>query len=665
MMRSLDTETTGVDLWHGAKPFFVTFCDEKDHITYFEWEVDPHTREPRVKRKDLTAIQELIDDSETLVLQNPKFDYQALQTVFEGRLRWEWSKVRDTLLAGHLINSLEPHNLTDMVSKYLGLDIQPYEKDLQAASEEARRYARSHYPEWRIAKAGLAEMPSAGGKVWKFDTWLPKTLAKSEGMLTTHPYHTALRKYGNIDSTCTLALYKRQRALLREKGLWKIYKHRLKVLPIVVHMEQCGVHLSKHRLQKLYEEYTRESERAGKTCVRIAKKYGADLTLPKSGVNNSLRATIFDHLKLSPLNLSRRTGEPSLNQTVLEEYGELLKEDDPRLKFIQALQAKRKRDTAMVYMEAYKRFWLKESGSYLLHPSLNPTGTHTLRWSSSRPNEQNISKKEGFNLRYCFGPAQGREWWSLDAQNIELRIPAYEANETDLVYVFDHPEEAPYFGSYHLVVADLLHPKLFKEYGAAFKKKFSSTWYQWLKNGNFAVIYGCQQRKADITYHVVGAYEKIRRRFPKIAALADYQIRYARERGYVETIPDRSLGQQRGYPLYCVRGGRTGYTNDVSPTLPLNYHVQGTAMQWMQNGMIRCYDILNRWNREDSAVQYFMIMQVHDELVFDFPKSTMAESLKRIQRIKRAMEKGGEDIGVPTTVGVEYHPHNWSEGETC
>ena len=51
-----------------------------------------------------------------------------------------------------------------------------------------------------------------------------------------------------------------------------------------------------------------------------------------------------------------------------------------------------------------------------LHTSLNMCGTDTLRWSSNNPNSQNISKKEGFNLRYAFGPAPGREWWSLDGQ---------------------------------------------------------------------------------------------------------------------------------------------------------------------------------------------------------------------------------------------------------
>ena len=150
-----------------------------------------------------------------------------------------------------------------------------------------------------------------------------------------------------------------------------------------------------------------------------------------------------------------------------------------------------------------------------MHPSLNCCGTDTLRWSSSQPNEQNISKLEGFNLRYAFGPAPGREWWSLDAQNIELRITAYEADEEELVEVFLHPERPPYFGSYHLVVFDVLHPDLFAKHGESCKNIFASTWYQWTKNGNFALIYGAQKETADRTYRVSGAYEKIRRRFRK------------------------------------------------------------------------------------------------------------------------------------------------------
>ena len=109
-MISLDTETTGLDLRHGAKPFLVTTCNEDMVNCYWEWDVDPLTRQPIVPVEDLHEINDVIASAETLVLQNPKFDYAALRTVMDGKdgrpkLWWDWSKVRDTLLAGHLLAS--------------------------------------------------------------------------------------------------------------------------------------------------------------------------------------------------------------------------------------------------------------------------------------------------------------------------------------------------------------------------------------------------------------------------------------------------------------------------------------------------------------------------------------------------------------------------------
>jgi DNA polymerase I-like protein with 3'-5' exonuclease and polymerase domains len=307
---------------------------------------------------------------------------------------------------------------------------------------------------------------------------------------------------------------------------------------------------------------------------------------------------------------------------------------------------------------------------YVLFPSLNPTGTDTLRWSSSNPNETNISKKEDFNLRYTFGPAPGREWWSLDGKNLELRIPAYEAQEDELIKVFEHPDDPPYYGSYHLVIFDTLHPKEFAEHGKKCKELYESTLYQWVKNGNFAIQYGAQEGTADRTYHVSGAYRRIKSRFRNISALNDYYVAYANKNGYVLTLPDKSVDPKQGYPILCSRGsyGR------VSPTVPFCYHVSGTACWWIGKAIARCHAQLGRWQSE--GFDGFTTMYIHDELVFDMPaKSPLLpggrvcpdpkrSNLWRIRILQKLMEEGGVDIGVPTPVSVEYHSDNWSQGVT-
>lgn len=700
-MISLDTETTGLDLKHGAKPFLVTICNEKDGgNVWWEWNVDPLTRQPRVPTEDLKEIQDVIDDADSIVLQNATFDVEALQTVFKGKLRWDWSKVYCTLIAGHLLASNQPHDLTSMALIYLGVNVKPYDDALKEAVQQARSIAKQEYPEWRIAAKGLPEMPSAEEKVWKFDSWLPRAVAKHKNCPTTFTssigsariWWDVCNVYANSDSEVTLALFKKQRELLKKRKLWKIYLERLKVLPVAYAMKQRGITLNRERLETLRVDYAEESSKASRVCISIAKSLGSKLQLPKAGNNKSLTEFVFGPLGLVSHKSSKKTGKPSMDKYVLEEWLLSLAPSGKPRAFIRNLKSYRKRKTALGYLESYQKFWLpyywappirpgvNPKDWRVLYPSLNPTGSDTLRWSTERPNSQQVSKQEETNLRYCFGPAPGREWWSLDAKNIELRIPAYEAGETEMISLFEKPNEPPYFGSYHLLVFDVLHPEKFAKHGADCKKVYESTWYQWTKNGNFAVQYGAVEASgtADRAYHVPGAQKRVQQRFTKIKKLNERMIAFAQKHGYVETMPDKTVDPKRGYPLLC---SRTSY-NRVLPTVPLNYRVQGTAMWWMQKGMVRCHNMLEQWNRAErsrkklaenivgsmASLGYYMVMQVHDELVFDFPKGQdsgkkmRAENLSYIRKIQKLMEQGGDDIGVPTPVSVTYHSETWSEG---
>lgn len=708
-MIGLDTETTGVDLHHGAMPYFVTFANESGENIFYEWDVDPLTRKPIVPEEDLDEIGEMLNpynrdtdyDSTgdgLIVLQNPKFDVQALSTVREEFGEdWVWENTLDTLLASHLLASNQPHDLTSLAIIYLGINLQPLDDALKVACMEARRIAKAKYPDWAIAAKGRLDMPSAKESVWKFDGWLPRAIAKHEGYSKDHPWWTVLSEYGNGDSAIVIPLYQAMIDEIEKRGLEKIYAERLKLLKIVYRMEKVGVTVSGSRLRELQKEYQEESENAGNLCRNIAASYGYELELPKSGNNKSLLSFIFgeEGLGLPALKTSKKTGAPSLDKGAIESYQATLPDRSKAKMFITALRDKRKRDTALSYMESYERYWLplgvynekREQLWYLLHPSLNSTGTDTLRWSSSNPNEQNISKQEGFNLRYAFGPAPGREWWSLDAANIELRIPAYESGETELIDLFERSDEPPYYGSTHLLNFSTVYPDIwekelkavgYEKVGPHCKKKYKSSYYQWCKNGGFAVQYGAVEREggtADLAFHRDGSHAKLKARFSKLEKHNQWCIAQAEKYGYVETIPDREVDPEHGYPLLCTRSRWGG----ILPTVPLNYRTQGTAMWWMMKAMIRCNALLEDYNQgrvEEARVH--MVMQVHDELVFDCPKTEvdprtvknwktdkfnyLRTNLPLIHKIQKTMARGGDDIGVKTPVSVEYHPDNWSEG---
>ncbi len=761
-MPALDTETTGIDHFHGTMPYLVTTCNE-DGNTFWEWDVDPLTRKPIIPKGDVQSIARYMHehDHEPFILQNGKFDVHGLRTLGLWKhypLEKFWNNYHDTLIAGHVLASSKPHNLTAMAAQYLGIDILKYEDVLEDCCKAARRMVRLKmhaltFKGWRVAKHGQPDMPSVsksggGGKknvqadtAWKNDTWLLRAIAKRMdypvpspgcehdwdknykcGNCKGHRWWIVASEYANPDSAITLMLWRVMEQQLKARDLWDIYLVRLQSMRLAYTLETNGVTGSIEAVDTLTQQYQEERDAFAKNCVDLARDDGYTLEMPKSGLNESIREYCFDKLKLPVIARSEKTGNPTLSKDVRAALIEQLPPRSKELSFITNISDKLKRETMLAFMAGYRRFWIPlqvfndrgEQLWYCLHPSLNPTGSDTLRWSSSNPNSQNISKQDaacrrckgdeqdrkgcrrckgtGYeyrSMRLAFGPAPGREWWSCDAKNIELRLPFYEAKEPALIELFERPDDPPYYGSNHLANFHAVYPDIWAEVerevgyekvGPTCKKRFGNSWYQYCKNGGFAKQYGGQRRKVDSTFRKDGAFDLLDSKFANLAKLNKKQIQFAEKHGYVETIPDRTVNPRKGYPLLCTR---TEY-GKILPTVPLSYHVQGTAMWWTLKAMIRCQEQLDKWNTDCRIPHHYRIaLQVHDEIVFDFPKSEScpikeAERLKkdpngfkrpdnnlwRIRILMRLMEKGGEDIGIPTPVGVEYHSSNWAEGVT-
>lgn len=680
MIIAVDTETTGVDLRHTSRPFFVTIADERGDVSFWEWDVDPETRKVDVPRSDVAEIRRIIDKADLVVMHNSKFDVRALETI---GIFVDWSKIVDTLLAGHLLASNQPHDLTYMVMHYLGVSIKGLEEDLARCTKKARIQAKRLH--WAIAKEDMEGMPSVSGgssrdadKPWRNDTWVPRALAKHNKLSDNHEYWSVLQDYANADSLSTIRLWEAIEGKLKSRKLEKIWKERLKLLPVVYGIETRGLTLSVERMRELQDKFTDTLESTERILHGIARSYNYDLEIPKGNRNDSLQNFIYGKkgLNLDPI-AKTETGKPSMAAKVLEQYLYILPDRSKHKKFIKCLTDRAKVSTALNYLDSYERFCLTcnyGDAWRVLYSSFNITGTHTLRFTSYNPSSQVISKREGFNLRYAFGPKPGREWWSIDASNIELRLPAYEAGEEEMIALFERPDDPPYFGSNHLLVSHILHPKEFEECvdengrldGRIFKKRYASTLYQWVKNGNFAVQYGAipESGTADRAYHVAGGQVKVQARFRKIKQLNDRMIAFAEKYGYVETIPDKTVDPERGYPVFCTRT----QWGKILPTVPLNYHIQSTAMWWMMKAMNRCHQF---FVDNDLLGSHYIVAQIHDELIFDFPSGKGGNkeepwrmNLPIIAEIRRLMMQGGDDIGIPTPVNIEYHKVHWGEGMT-
>lgn len=730
MIISLDCETNGLDFPMGAMPYLVTTCDDDGEIRWWEWDVDPLTRKPTIPQDDVADIAALIDAAELIYIQNAKFDARALAAI---GIDLPWDKVRDTLVASHLLASNHRHDLTWLCVEYLGVDIEPYELSIKEVTRACRKIVKRDYPHWRIAREGLPEMPSVDDgskrdedKPWKNDMWLPRALVKAgteklkelTGADTWLPHDSWLKScsaYANADSEHTLYLGVELERLIRQRGYWTIYEHRLKLPRAACEMECYGVTAIGEYTGATVLEFQTHIAESESAMVGIAAEYGHDLELAKGAVlNDNMRDFFYGSIKQTcprcdytkrvkhwnreeangdvcpkcakpsrgregvkhslvtskaanlalPIKTSSKTGNATLDVNAMQEYLHTL-DEGPALDFISLLADKRMYDTALSYMEAYQRYWVPVAGTpgfYRIHPSLNPCGTDHLRWSSNSPNMQNVSgESKKISNRACFGPLPDREWWRMDFKSIENRLPAYESGEPAMIELFERPKDPPFFGSYYLLNASITCPDLFwpiAEREGAFKKEQPLA-YKHVKFGTLAMQYGCGERKADLLFRMRGAFKLLKDKLPLLTALQEKYLRIAEKDGYVETMPDRTVDPAHGYPILASR------TDDgrVLSTTPFNYHISGTACWCKNTALVRCAEQCRLWRADGFDAN--VALEVHDEILFDFPRgATMDDNLPRALILKGLMEEAGENLvpSIPTPVSLEYHTESWANG---
>jgi DNA polymerase I-like protein with 3'-5' exonuclease and polymerase domains len=708
-------------------PFLVTTCDNDGVVRFWEWDVDPLTRKPQIPDGDIEDIIELIDAADLIYLHNSKFDARALATI---GVQLPWPKVRDTLIASHLLASNHPHNLTWCCQEYLGVDIEPFELKVKEVTQACRAIVKRDYPNWNIADEGKPGMPSVKAstkrdedKPWKNDMWLPRALAKQHhGERDNYPdeWLTACSEYANADSEHTLPLGLEMERLILKSGYWKVYEHRLHMPRVDCEMESYGITARGDYTTNTirgYEEHVAESEAELKS---IAAGFGHRLELADgAGLNDNMRDFFYgsvqhrcprcnfikrvkhwngevptesicpkcsnsrktpvrvtmqiysrSNLQL-PVIKAKDSGNATLNGDAMKEYLQTL-DDGPALDFITLLSDKRAYDTALTYMNSYRRYWIPVEGHpgyYRIHCSINPCGTDHLRQASNSPNMQNVSgESKEISNRGVFGPLPDREWYKMDYKSIEARIPAYESGEPSLVEVFDKPDEPPYWGNIYNLVAYILYPE---EYGRNIvsrvnnhENEFKKEYPKLYKRAKFFVLarqYGAGKRKGDLLAGFSGASDMVESGLPLLAALQAKYLRGAESMGYVETLPDRSVDPERGYPILASR------TNDgrVLSTSPFNYHISGTACWAKNTALIRCSDQCTKWREEGFDAH--VVLEVHDELLFDFPRGNSIDTNKdKAMLLKHLMEQSGEDLipRVPTPVSVDYCKESWAEGIT-
>jgi len=725
---SIDTECTGLDLAHGAMPFLVTSTEVGKDPIYWEWPVDPLTRKPEIPDGDLADIAELIDAADLIYLQNAKFDCRALLTI-GIQLPWPKVRdtlIMGHLLAsnhGHRLEQMCVEYL-DVDIEPFELAV----KEVTQACRTIVKRDYPHWKIADEGVLGMPSVKSSSkrdeDKPWKNDMWLPHALAKEKGRTNSFRllpdsdvpnkrWLEACSRYANADSEHTLYLGLEMERLIRERGYWKIYEERLKLPRVDCEMEDYGITAIGEYTEATIQQYGQHVAEIEDELVSIAKGYGHKLELAKgAAINDNMRDFFYgmqeqwcmvcpykkrvkhwagehangdlcpkcskrkrcpnnvqlqvrqrDNLRLPVIYSKKKGAGATLDGDAMKEY--LGTTDGTTYDFIELLADKRMYDTALSYMEAYRRFWVPVKGVpgyYRIHCSINPCATDHLRQASNSPNMQNVSgESKEISNRACFGPLPDREWWRMDFKSIENRIPAYESGQEEMIELFEKPDEPPFFGSYYLLNASITCPDIFwplAEHEGAFKREQPLA-YKHVKFGTLAMQYGCGEAKADKLFRMTGAFRLLKDKLPKLTALQQHYLAFAEKYGYVETIPDKSVDPERGYPILASR------TDDgrVLSTTPFNYHVSGTAC-WVKNrALVKCSDQLATW-REDGF-DGCMSLEVHDDILFDFPRGDGPDTnLERAMALRELMEEAGDGIGIPTPVSVSYHDTSWAKEVT-
>lgn len=593
MQIAVDTETTGLTPHHGCEAFMLQVCDGKENH-WWTGHVNPYDRTDITwDKSDLLEFLEIFEEADSYLFHNAKFDIRMIFRLLKkyglekGFLKEVFRKFECTMLACHAVQSGFSVGLKE--NSFLYLD---YYNDNQQELKKRIMSARSSAPKgYDLGKLGH---PTFGGtkktKWYATDYWLDIE---------------ACTAYGLDDVEMTYLLWNFLKEGMEAEGLMKPYQVRKKLLEVFYHIEDIGMNMYTERVE---QEVAQLEEKCQKLHDKIAEdnNYQSNLNLD---TRDGLLFLVHSKLGIHS-DYTTPSGQASMKKEAIDYYIETY----PEVETLQDLKLYRKSKTQISDIKSYAD-WVCPDGR--LHASYWITGTRETRQAVEMPNIQNIGK----GIRHLMGPPPGRVWLQYDLVNIEMRRWVYFVGNKELIDVFESG------GSVHLLIAETLYPKEYAEHGKKFKDVFKDSYYQWVKNGNFAIIYGATEAKADVTYHRPGAYRRIIERFPEVQKFTD---RCAEEVWYNYNMYNQ--------PCVTVDGG---YRLDV----PLdeiykgtNYKVQGCAGWIMGEAMIEVYNE-PEYKRISKPHGCGMVDQVHDSLDIEILREHLSVDL--ILTFKTAIERAG------------------------
>ena len=431
--------------------------------------------------------------------------------------------------------------------------------------------------------------------------------------------------YAAEDADVTLRLHRALRPRLEaHASLTKLCDEvEVPLVPVLSRVERNGVRVDVGRLKAQSAELAgrmREIEASAHACA------GGPFNL---GSAKQIQAILYDQLGL-PVRAKTPKGQPSTAESVLQELA--FEHELPKLILEHRAMSKLK----STYTDALPACVNPATGR--VHTSYHQAVAATGRLSSSDPNLQNIPVRtgEGRRIRQAFVPDPGFRILAADYSQIELRIMAHLSGDRGLLDAFASG-------------ADIHRATAAEVFAGGDAGAVSDGQRRSAKAINFGLIYGMSAfglaRQLGIERGEAQRYvERYFSRYPGVKAFMDEMREQARERGFVETVFGRRLY------LPEIRSSNV-HRRQYAERTAINAPMQGTAADVIKRAMLA----LDAWISE-SGSPVRMIMQVHDELVFEVAREAVEDVTPRI----RERMCGAADLAVPLVVDVGVGD-NWDE----
>ncbi|MFK7850498.1 MAG: DNA polymerase I [Akkermansiaceae bacterium] len=410
-----------------------------------------------------------------------------------------------------------------------------------------------------------------------------------------------LAEYAAEDADVTLQLAGKLRPLLKETGQEKVFSEiEAPLLPVLVRMEMEGIAINEEALETIGVDLQQ-------TIDQLAKSIEAHAGTPFNIASpKQLGQILFDHLKLLEKPKKTKTGQYKTDEQTLSTLIGIHPIIEEILSYREATKLK------STYLDALPTHIAPETGR--IHTHYHQLLAATGRLASSDPNLQNIPVRSeaGRKIRQAFVPRKGFTLLACDYSQIELRVMAALACDPTMISAFQDGADI------HTITAAKVHGVTAEEVTRDMRSG--------AKMVNFGIIYGISafglsQRLAIPRGEAAEIIDAYFREYPAIKQYMDRTIAESRDKGYAETL----AGRRRHYP--DLSSGNAGLRQNAERAA-INMPIQGTSADMIKLAMIKIDELLRK-----KPYQTRMLLQVHDELVFDLHPDEETELVPKILHI--------------------------------